>query len=70
MPITHVHWLYKAEPTLEGHHLCDFPRAARDGGANVLEHSIVLRPVIRQKPGGRLRECASCAKIGKELGIS
>jgi len=62
--ITHIHWLFKEEPTLEDHHLCDFPRAASDSA-----HSIVLRPVIRQKPGGRLRECVRCAKIGKELGI-
>jgi hypothetical protein len=59
-----VHWLLKEEPTLESHQLCDFPRAARDAA-----HSIVLRPVIRQKTGGRLRECTRCAKIGKELGI-
>jgi hypothetical protein len=59
-----VHWLFKEEPTRVDHHLCDFPRAARD-----TEHSIVLRPVIRQKPGGRLRECMRCAKIGKELNI-
>lgn len=64
MKTVYVHWLFKEEPTLVGHHLCDFPRVARD-----TEHSIVLRPVIRQKPGGSLRECASCAKIGKELGI-
>jgi hypothetical protein len=62
--ITDVHWLFKTEPTLEAHHLCDFPRGVR--GA---EHSIVLRPVIRQKSGGRLRECTRCAKIGKELNI-
>lgn len=64
MKIVHVHWLFKEEPTLEGHHLCDFPQAARD-----TEHSIVLRPRIRQKPGGRLRECVRCSKIGKALGI-
>lgn len=64
MKTVHVHWLFKEEPTLMANHLCDFPRASRD-----TEHSIVLRPVIRQKPGGRLRECVSCAKIGKELGI-
>jgi len=62
--VTHVHWLFKEEPTLEEHQLCDFPKGARDA-----PHSIVLRPVIRQKPGGRLRECVRCAKIGKELGI-
>ena len=64
MTIISVHWLFKEEPTLTGHHLCDVPQAAKD-----TEHSIVLRPVIRQKPGGRLRECARCAKIGKELNI-
>ena len=62
--IVHVHWLYKAEPTHAADHLCDMPRAACD-----TEHSIVFRPVIRQKRGGRLRECARCATIGKELGI-
>ena len=62
--ITHVHWRFKEEPTLEGQQLCDVPRTARD-----TPHSIILRPVIRQKPGGRLRECVKCAKIGKELGI-
>ncbi len=60
----HVHWLFKTEPTLASHHLCDVPSAAREA-----EHSIVLRPVLRQKRGGRLRECARCAKIGKSLGI-
>ena len=64
MKIIYVHWLFKEEPTLEDHHLCDFPRAAWD-----TEHSIVLRPVIRQRPGGRLRECTLCAKIGRTLGI-
>ncbi len=59
-----VHWLFKEEPTLTSSHLCDVPRTARN-----VEHSIVLRPVIRQKRGGRLRECVGCAKIGKELGI-
>ena len=59
-----VHWRFKEEATAADRHLCDFPRAALDA-----THSIVLRPVIRQKPGGRLRECARCAKIGKELGI-
>jgi hypothetical protein len=62
--LTHVHWLFKKEPTLVEYHLCDVPRAACDA-----EHSIVLRPVIRQKPGGRLLECTRCSKIGKELGI-
>ena len=62
--VTHVHWLFKEEPTLVEHQLCDFPRGARDA-----PHAIILRPVIRQKPGGRLRECVACAKIGKELGI-
>lgn len=62
--ITHVHWLFKEEPTLVANHLCDSPLIARD-----TEHSIVLRPVIRQKRGGRLRECERCAKIGEELGI-
>ena len=62
--IVHVHWLFKEEPTLKAHHLCDFPHTSRD-----TEHSIVLRPVIRQRPGGALRECAGCAKIGKGLGI-
>jgi hypothetical protein len=33
------------------------------------EHSIVLRPVIRQQRGGRLRECERCATIGKGLDI-
>lgn len=64
MKIVHVHWLFKEEPTLVGRHLCDIPHAARD-----TEHSIVLRPVIRQKPHGRMSECVRCAKIGKELGI-
>lgn len=59
-----VHWLFKEEPTRMGNPLCEVPRAAR-----ATEHSIVLRPVIRQKPRGRLRECAGCAAIGKELGI-
>jgi hypothetical protein len=62
--MTNIHWLLKEEPTLEAHHLCDVPSTARDA-----EHSIVLRPIIRQKTGGRLRECARCAKIGEELGI-
>jgi hypothetical protein len=62
--ITHVHWLFKEEPTLVDQHLCDVPRATSDAA-----HSIVLRPVIRQKHGGRLRECVRCARIGKELGI-
>lgn len=62
--ITHVHWLFKEEAVAADHHLCDFPRSARDA-----EHSIVLRPVIRQRPGGRLRECVRCATIGKALGI-
>jgi hypothetical protein len=61
---TKVHWLFKEEPTLVDHHLCDVPRAAR-----AVEHSIILRPVIRQKKGGRLRECVRCAAIGKELCI-
>lgn len=65
MKIVDVHWLFKLEPTLEPHHLCDLPKTARDA-----EHSIVLRPVLHQKVGGRLRECARCAAIGKELGIS
>ena len=60
----HVHWLFKEEPTLEGHHLCDVSNAAR-----AATHSIVLRPVIRQKPGSTLRECPRCAKVGKALGI-
>jgi hypothetical protein len=64
MKTVSVHWLFKEEPTLAGNPLCAVPRAARDA-----EHSIVLRPVIRQKPRGRLRECVGCAKIGKELGI-
>ena len=62
--ITYVHWTFKEEPTLPEYHLCDVPVAAQEA-----EHSIVLRPVIRQKPGGRLRECPRCSKIGKELGI-
>ena len=65
MKIAHVHWLFKEEPVHEGYNLCDVPRAATDA-----EHSIVLRPVIRQKHGGRLRECVRCAAIGKALGIS
>lgn len=64
MKLVHVHWLFKEEPTLTANHLCDVPATARDTA-----HSIVLRPVIRQKRGGRLRECVRCAKIGKELGI-
>ena len=64
MKIVRVHWSYKEDPTLEGFQLCGVSRAARDAA-----HSIVLRPVIRQKPGGALRECSRCAKIGKELGI-
>lgn len=64
MSIPNVHWLFKEEPTRVEYHLCDVPRAARD-----TEHSIVLRPVIRQRRGGRLRECVRCAKIGKALGI-
>lgn len=59
-----VHWLFKQEPTLTGHPLCDTPSAAQDA-----EHSIVLRPILRQKRGGRLRECPRCAKIGESLGI-
>ena len=59
-----IHWLFKEEPTLAGIPLCDVPRAARDA-----THSIVLRPVIRQKATGRLRECERCAAIGKELHI-
>lgn len=62
--LTSVHWLFKKEPTHAANYLCDFPRDALDA-----EHSIVLRPVIRQKKGGRLRECVRCAAIGKELGI-
>lgn len=62
--ITHVHWLFKEEPALAEHHLCDVSSSARNA-----EHSIVLRPVIRQKYGGPLRECVRCAKIGKALGI-
>ena len=62
--IIHIHWLFKEEPTRAADHLCDVPHTARD-----TEHSIVLRPVIRQKRGGRLRECVRCATIGKELGI-
>ena len=61
---TIIHGLFNEEPTLEGHHLCDVPSAARDA-----EHSIVLRPVIRQRKGGRLRECDRCSAIGKEIGI-
>jgi hypothetical protein len=64
MKVVHVHWLFKEEPTRVEYHLCDVPRAAQDA-----EHSIVLRPVIRQKRGGRLRECDRCAAIGKELKI-
>jgi hypothetical protein len=60
-----VHWMFKEEPTRAERQLCTFPRAARDA-----DHSIVFRPLIRQKPGGRLRECVRCAAIGKELGIS
>ena len=60
-----VHWLFKEEPTLEGNHLCAVSHAARD-----VTHSIVFRPVIRQKPGSTLRECPDCAKVGKALGIS
>jgi len=59
---TYVHWLFKEEPTLEAHHLCDFPASAMQA-----EHSIVLRPIIRQRPGSPLRECPRCAKIGKDL---
>lgn len=62
--LTHVHWLFKEEAVAAEHHLCDVPRAATDA-----THSIVLRPVIRQKTGGRLRECERCAAIGKGLGI-
>ena len=61
---TYIHWRFKEEAVFTEHHLCDFPNAARDA-----EHSIVLRPIIRQKPGSHLRECPHCAKIGKELGI-
>jgi hypothetical protein len=64
LKLIHVHWLFKEEPTFAGQPLCDVARAARD-----TEHSIVLRPVIRQRSGGRLRECARCARIGRELGI-
>jgi hypothetical protein len=60
----HVHWIFKEEPTLEGFPLCVVSHTARDAS-----HSIVLRPVIRQKPGSALRECPDCAKVGKELGI-
>jgi hypothetical protein len=59
-----VHWMFKEEPTRVERQLCTSPRAARDA-----DHSIVLRPVIRQKPGGRLRECVRCAAIGKALEI-
>ncbi len=59
-----VHWLFKEEPTLVAHHLCDVSSVARTA-----THAIILKPVIRQKPGGRLRECPRCAAIGKELGI-
>lgn len=59
-----VHWLLQEEPTREGYRLCDCPSTARNA-----PHSIVLRPIFRQQRGGRLRECARCAKIGKELGI-
>ena len=62
--MTDVHWRFREEPTLADHHLCDFPGVARDA-----EHAIVFRPVIRQKKGGRLRECGRCAAIGRELGI-
>jgi hypothetical protein len=62
--VIYIHWLFKPEPTLESHHLCDVPSAAREA-----EHSIVLRPVIRQKRNGRLRECERCAAIGKALNI-
>ena len=61
---THVHWLFKEESTLVGNHLCDVP--ARRARRRALDRA---PPIIRQKPGGRLRECASCAKIGKELHI-
>lgn len=61
---TCVHWLFKEEPTRESRHLCDASRIAQEA-----EHSIVLRPVLRQKRGGRLRECERCAAIGKTLGI-
>jgi hypothetical protein len=62
--LTHVHWLFKEEAVHAGQHLCDVPRAAHSAA-----HSIVLRPVIRQKRGGRLRECVRCSAIGKALGI-
>lgn len=64
MKAVFVHWLFKVEPELESHHLCDIPKAALNIGP-----TIVLRPVIRQKSDGRLRECSSCAAIGKELHI-
>ncbi len=47
------------------HWLFQVPRAAQEAA-----NSIVLRPVLRQKRGGRLRECPRCAVIGKGLGIS
>lgn len=59
-----VHWVFKEEPTRIGLSLCDAPSAAR-----AASHSIILRPVIHQKRGGRFRECARCSKIGKELNI-
>jgi len=59
-----IHWLFKAEPALEEYHLCDVPSSEYKA-----DHSIVLRPVIRQRTGGRLHECKHCAAIGRELGI-
>ena len=59
-----IHWLFKLEPTQTSQDLCSAPVAAREA-----EHSIILRPIIKQRRGGRLRECPHCATLGKELRI-